>query len=185
MNDDENDDNGVPPSQSLPIEQQLPDGFVRVGPVDDEARRRMAEKLANRPALQVTLGKEQERFVDVLTRRRRVGYVLGSLSISMLVAIAILDFVALHWWIPVPENAFQERRVWLIVAGQSVVTIAVVYFAYQLLRAAERLVMPYWWVERHAAAARLMLGVPDPASVPARLLREIRELLTAVGEAKK
>ena len=48
------------------------------------------------------------------------------------------------------QNVSQERLVWAVIAGHAVITIAWVFFGYQLLRMAERFALPL----NHAHRAR-------------------------------
>lgn len=70
------------------------------------------------------------------------------------------------------------------IAGHAVMTIAVVWFAYQMLRAVERLLIPryLYTVGQDAEIIRALTGVESPAQ---GATKEAKALLAHVGEVVK
>jgi hypothetical protein len=116
---------------------------------------------------------ERTEFLAILKRRRVIGYGLGVLAAAAVGTLGVssilhLDTMAQESYSKLPFAYFGT-----IVAGQSLITIALVFFCYQLMRAAERLILPYWWAEKHPETARLVLGMTDPLSAASRLTEQI------------
>lgn len=123
---------------------------------------------------------ERTAFSSITDTRRCWGYALKCVAILGVVAAVLISFSDLR---ALAEQAAQgefnqgglgRERLWLFVGGHALITVAAIYFFYQLLRAGERLALPYWWVERNPDA-RMMLGVQDPASTIRKAAEEIGE----------
>lgn len=49
------------------------------------------------------------------------------------------------------------------VLAEAIVSVALVYFGYQLLKVAERMLLPHWWASKdNIDVARAMLGIDSP-----------------------
>jgi hypothetical protein len=118
---------------------------------------------------------ERNRFSDVEHGRRVLGYWLGGLSIAMVLGLLVFSYISLHRYFLAPTNGYEERFLWVIVAGHSIITIAGVYFAYQLLKASERLIFPAWWAKSSRRLMAAMLGIRDPFTTGAKTFRKVAE----------
>jgi hypothetical protein len=105
-------------------------------------------------------------------RRRTVGYGLGAFAILAIGGLGWWSFKALHS-MKAPTTWIEEKFAFAVLAGHAVITVALIYFLYQVLRIAERLAVPYWWVDKDPSPLRTMLGVRDPISAVTKLLREL------------
>lgn len=119
-----------------------------------------------------TRQRETTHLQDVTTSRRRVGY--GLLGISGLSILGVFFYSAyhLHGLAKLPMD-FPKDRFWLLVGGQAVVTFFALYFLYQVLKAAERMAMPYWWAERYPNVVRMMLGFEDMLTASSKSAEQI------------
>ena len=111
--------------------------------------------------------KSQMHLQGITTWRRRFGYVLMAISGVSIPVVFFLSTAGLHKLTELPRD-FPADRFWLLAAGHAVVTFVTLFFLYQVLKAAERMAMPYWWAERHPETVRLMLGVEDLVTVGSR-----------------
>lgn len=105
---------------------------------------------------------EQEALI--LRRRAWAGISIGGLGIAFVAVVAWWSLHHLHKSV----GSIQSRDAAIVhiaqLIAQSAVAVAVVFFAYQLLRAAERLLLPHWLLRRdHVDLLKLMLGVDTPA----------------------
>jgi hypothetical protein len=103
---------------------------------------------------------EARHLQGITTWRRRAGYGLLGFSGLSILAVFLYSTYHLHGLASLPKE-FPQERFWLLVGGQAVVTFFAVYFLYQVLKAGERMAMPYWWAERHPQIVRMMLGFED------------------------
>lgn len=70
--------------------------------------------------------------------------------------------------------------------GHAVVVGLFVWFGYQLMRAGERLMLPWWWASTNIEIARAMLGMSDPIRSAVRMTSKMaREVLEVLKEAVK
>jgi hypothetical protein len=107
---------------------------------------------------------DRERFRHLIDSRRWIGYGLALSAFALLIALGLYSFQHLRELGSERYAAVPARTLWLLVGGHAVVTVAFVFLGYQLLRAAERLILPYWWAESNPELTRLMLGMGDPLS---------------------
>jgi hypothetical protein len=98
--------------------------------------------------------------LDVLKGRRQIGYAIGCLGILGIIATLAVSLWSLHV-LAEPTKEF-EVFAYVKMGAHAVLTVAAVWFCYQMLRAAERMVLPYWWVRYNTDAVRVMLGIRDP-----------------------
>lgn len=100
-------------------------------------------------------------------RRTALGYTLGAIAISSFVALGIASYLHLDQLLAPEHAALEGARFYVFVAGEAVVTMALVWFIYQLLKMAERMTLPSHYIEQSLARdptfARSLLGVQDPA----------------------
>jgi hypothetical protein len=120
---------------------------------------------------------ERDLYTNYEHRRRHLGYALGGISISGMVALIVFAFWSLHRLIEPPKDVLGERFVWVVVAGHSVVTVAAAFFAYQMLKAAERLIFPAWWAKSSRKLMAAMLGIKDPLSASAKTVQQLIKLV--------
>lgn len=100
-------------------------------------------------------------------RRTGLGYALGAIAIGSFVGLAIASYVHLGQLLAPEYAGLEGARFYVFVAGEAVVTMALVWFIYQLLKMAERMTLPSHYIEQSLARdptfARSLLGVQDPA----------------------
>jgi hypothetical protein len=113
------------------------------------------------------------------TARRKAGYWLGALTIGVIGKLGWWSLDELHA-MKVPDTWIQEKFAFAVIAGHAVITVALIYFLYQVLRIAERLVLPYWWVDKDPSPVRTMLGVRDPVSTMMKMTRDIATAVRTV-----
>jgi hypothetical protein len=119
--------------------------------------------------------------VDVLKWRRSIGYAIGAVAILGVAAMLAFSMWSLHEMAP-PDDG-QEIYGYVMLGAHAVLMIAAVWFCYQLLRAAERMVLPYWWVRFNTDAVRMMLGITDPWRSALKAGEEILEVGTKAAGA--
>lgn len=114
-------------------------------------------------------GDDLKKRGDIIVHRRRLGYALGSAGVVGVGGLLWFAFNALH-------GLARSEKESVIVAGlvaHAAVAIAGVFFCYQLIQAAERMLFPHWWLKRDVEMARLMLGVSDPISAAAKIVDKV------------
>ncbi|WNG41533.1 hypothetical protein F0U61_53530 [Archangium violaceum] len=119
----------------------------------------------------------------VLTRRRHIGYGVGAAGCLGLGGLGIYSFDSLHSLIRWPLSSLPPSLFWALIVGHALITMALVFFCYQLIRAAERLMLPYWWVEKHPEAAKAMLGMMDPVSTFTKATEHVADVVGKVTGA--
>lgn len=124
---------------------------------------------------------EAEHLQKVTTHRRIAGYVLLGMAG---VAIPVVFFCSTHHIHKLTElpKEFPADRFWLLVGGQAAVTFFTVYFLYQVLKAAERMAMPYWWAERYPHVVRLMLGFEDILTTSSKSAEQAARVIAPLAE---
>jgi hypothetical protein len=160
-----------------------------------ETRGEIPVGLAERIHQQAQLSlEEQERAADISARetevkhlqgvttwRRRAGYILMGLAGAAIPVVFALSTYQLHKFTALPAD-FPRDRFWLLVGGQAIVTFVTLYFLYQVLKASERLAMPYWWAERNPEVVRLMLGIEDIITASSRSAEQIARVVAPLSE---
>jgi hypothetical protein len=120
---------------------------------------------------------------EIGTARRKVGYWLGGLTIVAIGALGGWSLTELHA-MQVPVTWIEEKFAFAVIGGHAVITVALIYFLYQVLRIAERLALPYWWVDKDPSPVRTMLGVRDPVSAVMKITRELASAARALALKK-
>ncbi len=125
----------------------------------------------------------------ILNRRRHLGYFLGFLSILGFIVLAVATFMHLAEFRAPDLNEVPFPRFCVLVAGNVAVTVALAYFLYQMLKAAERMAVPAHWVERNPHLLGAMLGIKDPISMLPDITGAVEKALDPVlriaeGKAK-
>lgn len=123
---------------------------------------------SNDPERRELAKEDRERFRRLIDSRRRIGYGVALTAFGLLAGLGAYSFIHLRELAGESYASLPTRSFWLLVGGHAVVTVAFVFLGYQLLRAAERLILPYWWAESNPELARLMLGMGDPLSTAAQ-----------------
>jgi len=166
----------------LPIELAGEKVDARKLPLSAEDMAKVALAIAEEKSLKTAADAE---FQAVAKHRRWAGYVLGLGSMAAIVYLAVRSFAALDQLLkPAPVTPEQWRTANILIVAHAVVTVALIFFAYQVLRAAERLALPWWWAERHAETAKIMLGIKDPVSTAAKVLDTAVETLSKLKPDK-
>ncbi|HZH04964.1 MAG TPA: hypothetical protein VEY30_14360 [Myxococcaceae bacterium] len=114
-----------------------------------------------------------ELYRNYVHHRRLLGYGLGGAAIVGVLGLSLYSYCALSG-LKVPTNPWEAQLLWIHAGGHAAIAVGLVYFCYQLLRAAERLALPYWWVSENPDVARVLLGIADPLS-------SLKKLASAVG----
>lgn len=115
---------------------------------------------------------EYEEYLAITRRRRSAGYALGTFAIGLILTIGGLSLWGIHEW-TAPVDPSHDKFELFRLGAHGVISIALIFFCYQLLRVAERFVLPYWWAEKNADIAKVMLGVEDPLSAAAKLVDRV------------
>lgn len=96
-------------------------------------------------------------------QRRLVGYVVGIIGMGLVVGILWTSHGSLAHLLPLADVSDRHFHFLIVlIASHAIVAVAGIAFGYQLLRAAERMLMPHWWV-RNPEIAAVMLGMRHPA----------------------
>ena len=111
--------------------------------------------------------------------RRVSGYVLGVLTSVAAGTFFVWSLIALDA-LKDPPEALRWFSLAKIV-GHAVITFAALYFCYQLLRVAERLILPHWWLKDHRRLVVTMLGANDPIIGLSQLMKQLKLLMKALG----
>lgn len=124
------------------------------------------------------LGQGSRDFKDVVEDRKTLGLVLGAFGIFMIAGIGVWSMYALD---KLELRMPTAQTFYLVKLGvHALITVALVFFCYQLLRAAERLMLPYWWASQSTEVAKLYLGISDPLSTLKKVAEEMPKLAAAV-----
>jgi hypothetical protein len=117
---------------------------------------------------------------DVTAFRRGIGYLLGLIA---LVVAAVFFFWSIEHLQEMTGPAVQQHERFALakLVAHSVITVAFVYFIYQVLRLAERLVIPHWWDTEYT---KVMLGIRDPVGGTLRFARKLAQKAVEKGSGK-
>ncbi len=96
--------------------------------------------------------------LEILARRRLIGYVLGTVAIIGAVVFFVWSLKALDS-LKGPLHPTQERFALAKLAAHSVISVAFIIFLYYVVRISERMVLPTWW---NPSLRKTMLGAQDP-----------------------
>ncbi|MGA9525960.1 MAG: hypothetical protein WBV82_31160 [Myxococcaceae bacterium] len=124
-------------------------------------------------------------YALVLAERRAVGYALGLFGIVGICALLYGSYSHIErvWALTsqdLPTNVLKLLMAQL--AAYAAVTVAGVYFLYQVLRAAERMVLPGFWATRNVELARVMLGLQDPVRASTKAVEQSIEVASKLAE---
>jgi hypothetical protein len=133
------------------------------------------------PGIEGPLDPEVKERLDLLNDRRWIGYVLGALSIASIV-YALCSTMKAVGALPEPA-AGKEVFAYVRMGTHAVVVVAWVWFSYQMLRAAERMILPYWWLRQNLDSVKLMLGISDPWRAALKASEEILEVTAKATQA--
>jgi hypothetical protein len=120
-----------------------------------------------------------ETYAEDLHVRKWLGYGIGTVGILVVGLTAFWAF----WEIaklrePLTELAL--RAAYAKLAAHAVVSVAVVFFGYQLVRAAERMILPHWWIQpHHCELLQLLLGVDTPVRASTKTVEKLTDLVKA------
>jgi hypothetical protein len=123
------------------------------------------------------------RALEVEQERTKFAYRMGLCGLVILAGLIGLSFYALHSWFAEPSKDFganNDARKWAYIfafvkAGTHAgITLAAVWFCYQVVRAAERMALPFHWLSSHPDLARALLGVQDPFRAVFRMMKELQ-----------
>lgn len=111
-----------------------------------------------------------KQHVGIIRNRRWLGYLIGVGGIGGVLWLVRYSFIALH-------ELAKDKSDQVVIAGlvaHGVVAVAGVFFCYQLIRAAERMLFPHWWLKR-PEVAKVMLGIEDPISAAAKIVEAVKK----------
>lgn len=120
--------------------------------------------------------------------RANVGYLLGLASLLAAAAIIIYSFCSLsklhlqQATEPGSTDSISVHVFYVQVGGHVLITVAAIWFLYQLLRAAERLALPRAWAQ-NPEVARAMLGINSPLNEVSGLLTQLITLAKKIPGA--
>lgn len=124
-------------------------------------------------------GVEPEKYFAVGKRRRLIGYWVGAIAVIFVGVVLLVAQSEVSSAFDVRQELSQQQFVLVLVrAGfHTALAGAGVYFGYQLLRAAERMILPNWWVSKSPEAFSAFLGIEHPLRESRRELLRIVDLL--------
>lgn len=126
-----------------------------------------------RPPTDITV----EQTLNDLRQRSNRGYGLGLFAIAGAVGLAVYSFCSLRDMAEGFKGETPRLEVFYVnAAAHVVITVAVVWFIYQLLRAAERMVLPRH-LQNDAELARTLLGINSPQREIARTVQQLLGLV--------
>jgi hypothetical protein len=123
-------------------------------------------------------------YALLLAERRAVGYMLGLFGVAGMCVLLYSSYSHIERVWPVGQ-ALPDNVLTLVLgqlAAYAAVTIAGVFFLYQVLRAAERMVLPGFWATRNVELARVMLGLQDPVRSSTRAVEQGIEVAAKMAE---
>ncbi|NOK34274.1 hypothetical protein HMI49_13815 [Corallococcus exercitus] len=141
----------------------------------------LQERDASVPSKPEDYGVTQASPIDAIyekyvTHRRNLGFFVGGFAIVFVVGLGFWSFYSLHH-IFAPIDQVHSTFVIAQLIAHAVITIALVFFCYQLLRAAERMLLPYWWASEKVEVAKVLLGIEDPVSTATKMLNSTSDAL--------
>jgi uncharacterized membrane protein YcjF (UPF0283 family) len=129
-------------------------------------------------------GKANPAYETYVQHRRYLGFAVGGFAILFVLSLGVWSLYSLHNLLA-PTNDVQLRFVIALFVVHAIITVALVYFCYQLLRAAERMLLPYWWASEKVEVAKVLLGIEDPVSTSTKVLQQASEVVKATKELTK
>ena len=115
----------------------------------------------------------EEQFEGEVELRGHVGYLAGFISVFGVATLAWFSLTHLDG-MKEPTTTYGEKFALAKLAAHAAISIAVVFYLGQMLRAAERMVLPYSWA-RNPLLASVVLGVKLPATAVRSLARRAAE----------
>lgn len=126
------------------------------------------------------LGARTSEREHTVSQRRRIGYSLGAISLLGFGCLTRSVFGHLE---NLPKLETPEQF-YVYVVAHAVVTAALVWFLYQLLKAAERMLLPVHYIDQvlfnDPALLRALIGVQDTTAG----LKEVAKLLGSPPKSK-
>lgn len=127
---------------------------------------------------------ESKADVGIAQWRRRTGYALGLAALSGASTIVIESAYYLRDFAP-PGTELEWKFVLTKLAAHATISVAAVWFCYQMLRAAERMAIPSWWITEHVEGAKLVLGITDPGTAGIEIVEKVASALAKVTKSKE
>jgi hypothetical protein len=123
------------------------------------------------------------RALGIEDRRIKFAYRLGGAGMLCILILLIISFLVLHYGFADPgkDRDFKDVSAlrWTYIfsfvkAGtHAIITIATIWFFYQIVRAAERMALPWHWMSSHPETARALLGIQDPSRAALRATKDV------------
>lgn len=125
----------------------------------------------------------------ILSRRRFAGYVAMIFGVVGIVALGWHSFRALVN-LTSETGGLSDTVILATFLAHAIITVALVMFFYQLMRAGERLMLPHWLGTKpeDVEVMRIMVGVEPPMRSALKMVREVSEAvrpLTKLAEVPK
>lgn len=138
------------------------------------------DQLANPPIAGVETGKQADSAAlwDITRSRRRAGYLLGALTSGAVIGVILKSLCWLDAMTAPTDAALQWFFIVKLVA-HAFITVAGVLFCYQLLRIAERMVVPHWWLKDNRSSLNAILGVDPPIATLRKLAKLLQDAMGA------
>lgn len=134
------------------------------------------------PSKQAIIDKVSPQTLSSITKRRRtVGYLLGISSVAGFIFLAGLTYNHLAALAETKEIERVFAQFCVLAAAHVAVTLGFVFFLYQLLKAAERMVIPANWVENSPQLLGAILGIKDPISALPEVSEGIEKTVGAIS----
>lgn len=127
---------------------------------------------------------------EVQSERRRLGHFLGFCGVVLVIAVLWLAGEHLSQENLISLATTRNRDVvylYLVkTLGHAFVSVAAVYFAYQMLKTAERMILPPWLVNKESIELmKTLLGIDSPADGAGKLMGTIKQTLDSVQALKR
>lgn len=123
--------------------------------------------------------KARETLSSITKFRRIIGYVLGLASLGGFIFAGCLTYQHLTDLTGNTELQKSLPQFSILVSGHVAITVALVFFLYQMLKAAERMVVPANWVENNPQLMGAILDIKDPISSVPAILEGVAKVIEA------
>jgi hypothetical protein len=123
-----------------------------------------------------------ELFFKVGRVRRSFGYVLMIAAFASMGALGVWSLLGIDGISSLNAKGNTEPLELLLVksGAHAIITLALVWFGYQMLKAGERLILPHWYAEKSIGIGKLFLGIQEPAKATMKQLEKVTDALSTV-----
>ncbi|WP_373047165.1 hypothetical protein [Vulgatibacter sp.] len=112
--------------------------------------------------------------------RRRAGYAMSWVGSGLILAVLGIALLKADSYLTEWMDADTDLvHLCIRLGAHGTITFALVFFLYQIVKAGERMALPYWWVSdvRDVDFIRAMLGIKTPVSAVTNTLGDLKDVL--------